>query len=214
MKKDLQNSSKRFNEILLYFSPRYLLGLILILASFSSAYLISKSSDRMITVWGASVDLAPGEKIEASDLEVIRVRLPENASQYLDARTDLVGATVLRAIGKAELIPSYALSDETDLTLARVPISITREWAPNELRTGAIVDLYGIPNRANQFSEDRNSNGRLIIPGISIDSIDNSTRELGGRIGMTLLVPQAQVESIISAISNYEFLLVIQPPTR
>lgn len=168
----------------------------------------------MITVWGASVDLAPGEKIEASDLEVIRVRLPENASQYLDARTDLVGATVLRAIGKAELIPSYALSDETDLTLARVPISITREWAPNELRTGAIVDLYGIPNRANQFSEDRNSNGRLIIPGISIDSIDNSTRELGGRIGMTLLVPQAQVESIISAISNYEFLLVIQPPTR
>ena len=79
-KKKKVNATKRFDEIRLYLNPRYLLGLILILASFSSAYLISKSSDRMITVWGANVDLAPGEMIEADDLKVIRVRLPDNAA--------------------------------------------------------------------------------------------------------------------------------------
>jgi hypothetical protein len=207
MKKEVKKGSKRFNELLLYFSPRYILGLVLISSSFASAYLISKSSDRMITVWGASVDLAPGESIQASDLEVISVRLPENASQYLDARTELIGATVLRAIGKDELIPSYALSDQPDLSLARVPISIPREWAPSELSTGMTVDLYGIPNRTNQFSEGA-------IPGISIDSVDDSTRELGGRIGLTLLVPQTEVNTLISAFSKYEFLLVMQPTSR
>ncbi|MFM7873247.1 MAG: SAF domain-containing protein, partial [Actinomycetota bacterium] len=118
-KKKKVNATKRFDEIRLYLNPRYLLGLILILASFSSAYLISKSSDRMITVWGANVDLAPGEMIEADDLKVIRVRLPDNAAQYLDSKTDLIGTTVLRAIGSSELIPSFALTSEIDLSLAR-----------------------------------------------------------------------------------------------
>lgn len=213
-KKKKVNATKRFDEIRLYLNPRYLLGLILILASFSSAYLISKSSDRMITVWGANVDLAPGEMIEADDLKVIRVRLPDNAAQYLDSKTDLIGTTVLRAIGSSELIPSFALTSEIDLSLARVPISIAREWAPIELRNGSLVDIYGIPNRANQFSQDSNTSSRLFISNIAIDSVDASSRELGGRIGMTVLVPQARVEVIVSAISKYEFLLVSKPKNR
>jgi hypothetical protein len=207
-------SKKRINELRLYLNPRYILGLILILASFSSAYLISKSSDRLITVWGANLDLAPGEVIEAKDLKVVRVRLPDNAAQYLDARTDLIGTTVLRPIGSSELIPSFALSSDLNLSLARVPISIAREWAPPELSAGAIVDVYGIANRANQFSQELNTNSRLLISEISIDSVDSATRELGGRIGMTLLVPQSKVELIVSAISKYEFLLVSQPTSR
>lgn len=213
-KKKKVNATKRFDEIRLYLNPRYLLGLILILASISSAYLISKSSDRMITVWGANVDLAPGEMIEADDLKVIRVRLPDNAAQYLDSKTDLIGTTVLRAIGSSELIPSFALTSEIDLSLARVPISIAREWAPIELRNGSLVDIYGIPNRANQFSQDSNPSSRLLISNIAIDSVDASSRELGGRIGMTVLVPQARVEVIVSAISKYEFLLVSKPKNR
>ena len=213
-KKKKVNATKRFDEIRLYLNPRYLLGLILILASFSSAYLISKSSDRMITVWGANVDLAPGEMIEADDIKVIRVRLPDNAAQYLDSKTDLIGTTVLRAIGSSELIPSFALTSEIDLSLARVPISIAREWAPIELRNGSLVDIYGIPNRANQFSQDSNPSSRLLISNIAIDSVDASSRELGGRIGMTVLVPQARVEVIVSAISKYEFLLVSKPKNR
>jgi hypothetical protein len=213
-KKKKVNATKRFDEIRLYLNPRYLLGLILILASFSSAYLISKSSDRMIMVWGANVDLAPGEMIEADDLKVIRVRLPDNAAQYLDSKTDLIGTTVLRAIGSSELIPSFALTSEIDLSLARVPISIAREWAPIELRNGSLVDIYGIPNRANQFSQDSNPSSRLLISNIAIDSVDASSRELGGRIGMTVLVPQARVEAIVSAISKYEFLLVSKPKNR
>lgn len=213
-KKKKVNATKRFDEIRLYLNPRYLLGLILILASFSSAYLISKSSDRIITVWGANVDLAPGEMIEADDLKVIRVRLPDNAAQYLDSKTDLIGTTVLRAIGSSELIPSFALTSEIDLSLARVPISIAREWAPIELRNGSLVDIYGIPNRANQFSQDSNPSSRLLISNIAIDSVDASSRELGGRIGMTVLVPQARVEAIVSAISKYEFLLVSKPKNR
>ncbi len=205
---------KAINELKLYLNPRYIFGLILIIASFASAYLISRTSDRMIEVWAASVDLGRGEQIETGDLKVIKVRLPENADQYLDARTDLVGTTVLRPIGSAELIPSFAISSDANLSLVRVPVSIAREWAPIELSSGTTIDVYGIANRANQFSQEPNSVSKLILSGVTVDSVDESSRDLGGRVGMTLLVPETRVELLVSSISSFEFLLVSKPTSR
>ena len=67
---------------------RMLLGGLLIVASFISAYVISQSTSRMVTVWSADVDLAPGEVIEESDISVARVALVDKAEYYLmvDAR--------------------------------------------------------------------------------------------------------------------------------
>ena len=142
------------------------------------------------------MDLAPGEVIESSDITRVRVRLPENAAQYLDGSARIEGASVLRSIGAAELIPSFAISSEIDETLVQVPISVPRELSPMEISGGAVVDIYGLPNRSNQMS------------GITIDSVDDSTRELGGRVGVTLLVPNDLVLRLVTAMNDYELLLV------
>lgn len=191
-----------------YFSPRYLLGLILILSSFVSAYVIAKTSDRTITVWSATVDLAPGEVLTSTDMTPIKVRLPENAAQYLDGSANIEGASVLRSIGAAELIPSFAISSEIDQGVVQVPISVARELAPIALKSGSIVDVYGLPNRNNQMLQGENAKTRLIMGSISIDSVDDAARELGGRVGVTLLVPSDQVLRIVTAMSDYELLLV------
>ena len=86
-------NSKR-NEISLYLTPRYILGLILILASFTSAYLISHASDKTIMVWAATVDLAPGEILTDSDLTKVRVRLLDNPEQYLSSNNSITGTSV------------------------------------------------------------------------------------------------------------------------
>ena len=119
-------NSKR-NEISLYLTPRYILGLILILASFTSAYLISQASDKTIMVWAATVDLAPGEILTDSDLTKVRVRLLDNPEQYLSSNNSITGTSVLRSIGAAELIPSFAISSKASPNLQVVPISIPRE---------------------------------------------------------------------------------------
>lgn len=205
---EAKSKNPKINEVSLYLTPRYILGLILIITSFSSAYLISKASDKTVMVWAAAVDLAPGEVLQDSDLTKVRVRLLDNAEQYLDANTVITGAAVLRGIGAAELIPSFAIASDIDPSLQVVPISIPREWAPMELRSGATVDVYGIPNKNLEFSEGPRERSRLILSAVSIDSVDSSSRDLGGRIGISLLVPDVEVEFLISAVNTNEFLLV------
>lgn len=205
---EAKNRVTKQSELSLYLTPRYILGLILILASFTSAFLISKASDKTVMVWAATVDLAPGEILMESDLTKVRVRLLDNAEQYLSATNQITGAAVLRAIGAAELIPSFAIASEVNPNLQVVPISIQREWAPIDLTSGSIVDVYGIPNRGVEVMADSRSKGRLIMGAVAIDSIDSSSRDLGGRIGISLLVPDLYVEDLVAAISSNEFLLV------
>lgn len=159
-------------------------------------------------VWAATVDLAPGEVLTETDLTKVRVRLLDNPEQYLSSNNSITGAAVLRSIGAAELIPSFAISSEASPNLQIVPISIPREWAPLELRSGAIVDVYGIPKRSMEIMGDSRNQSRLILSAVAIDSIDAASRDLGGRIGISLLVPDIEVPDLIEAINSAEFLLV------
>ena len=187
------------------FTPRYLLGLILIITSFISAFLISSASDRTITVWASSTDLAPGKIIEEKDITPVKVRLLSNAEQYLDASVEIVGTSVVRRIGAAELIPSFALSPQVDTSLQRVPIQVERLMSPVGLGAGDLVDIYGIPN---QMASQSGVVSELILESVGIEEIDDSARELGGAIGITLLVPDSLISDLISTISEFNFLLV------
>lgn len=187
------------------FTPRYLLGLILIITSFISAFLISSASDRTITVWASSTDLAPGKIIEEKDITPVKVRLLSNAEQYLDASVEIVGTSVVRKIGAAELIPSFALSPQVDTSLQRVPIQVERLMSPVGLGAGDLVDIYGIPN---QMASQSGVVSELILESVGIEEIDDSARELGGAIGITLLVPESLVSDLISTMSEFNFLLV------
>lgn len=187
------------------FTPRYLLGLILIITSFISAFLISSASDRTITVWASSTDLAPGKIIDEKDITPVKVRLLSNAEQYLDASVEIVGTSVVRRIGAAELIPSFALSSQVDTSLQRVPIQVERLMSPVGLGAGDIVDIYGIPN---QIASQSGVVSELILESIGIEEIDDSARELGGALGITLLVPDSLVSDLISTMSEFRFLLV------
>ena len=187
------------------FTPRYLLGLILIITSFISAFLISSASDRTITVWASSTDLAPGQIIEETDITPVKVRLLSNAEQYLDASVEIVGTSVVRKIGAAELIPSFALSPQVDTSLQRVPIQVERLMSPVGLGAGDLVDIYGIPN---QMASQSGVVSELILESVGIEEIDDSARELGGALGITLLVPDSLVSDLISTMSEFNFLLV------
>lgn len=187
------------------FTPRYLLGLILIITSFISAFLISSASDRTITVWASSTDLAPGKIIEEKDITPVKVRLLSNAEQYLDASVEIVGTSVVRRIGAAELIPSFALSPQVDTSLQRVPIQVERLMSPVGLGAGDLVDIYGIPN---QMASQSGVVSELILESVGIEEIDDSARELGGALGITLLVPDSLVSDLISTMSEFKFLLV------
>lgn len=189
---------------------RILAGIILIAASFFSAYLISHSNDRMITVWSAVNDLAPGRIIEPADVAPIQVLMPENASLYLNANYPIAGSQVLRSVGASELIPAYSLSRDLHLDLRKVPIALSRSRLPMGIGGGSVIDLYAIPkNQLNtnmEFSKSEDS--QLLLSSVSVDGIDTTANKLGGDIGLTILVPSIEVSRVILAMADSEFVVV------
>lgn len=205
----MKKNEKFWREFSFYLSPRYILGIILIITSFLSAYLVSRSADRTITVWSATSDLAPGSVIGGDQISPTRVRLLDGASRYLGTDAQIIGTAIVRPIGKDELIPASALASEVNVHLQRVPISIERSYAPVGIEAGAIVDLYVIPDANSAILGDhRKSKPRLLIERISIDAIDQRANELGGPLIMTVLVERDLVQGLIEALPGHDLVLV------
>jgi hypothetical protein len=187
-----------------------ILGGCLIAASFISALVISNSSSRMITVWGAAVDLEKGEVITAEDVVISKVLLPSNAANYIDGQVSIIGSSVVRAIGAEELIPAYAVSEQIDEQLQQVPIAISTSQVPKDIGSGQRVDIYGITKselRSQNFESGRYKS-RLIASDLVIDQVDNQANTLGGDLVITLLVPRTIIPNLIEDMGNYDFILV------
>lgn len=200
----MKSLEKSWRDISFFLTPRYLMGLALIIASFVSAFIISSSADRTVTVWASTGDLAPGEIITPEDVTPMRVRLIENGEQYLSTSFEIVGSAVLRRIGASEFVPSFAVSQDIDINLQQVPISVTQEMAPANLNSGAIVDIYGVPEPNQDFG--KRDSAKLLLAGVSIDSV--TANEFGGRMLITLLVPSQLVPELISYIGKNQFMIV------
>jgi len=200
----MKSLEKSWRDISFFLTPRYLMGLVLIIASFVSAFIISNSADRTVTVWASTGDLAPGEIITPEDVTPMRVRLIENGEQYLSTSFEIVGSSVLRRIGTSEFVPSFAISQDIDVNLQLVPISVAQDMAPSNLKSGAIVDIYGVPE-PNQYDSKKDST-KLLLSGVSIDSV--TANEFGGRMLFTLLVPSQFVSELISSVGNNQFMVV------
>lgn len=189
---------------------RMLLGGLLIAASFISAYVISQSTSRMVTVWSANVDLAPGETLEESDISISRVALTDKAEYYLNSERAIVGAHVIREIKSSELIPAFAVSENLPSQLKKVPISVSELRIPVGIASGAVVDVYGI-SRSSYDSPSHESDklkSKLLLVDVAVDSINRAASKLGGDIGLTLLVSSNDVGRFVNAISEFEFILV------
>lgn len=208
MKEKNRNSlTRQFDSLRFYLSPRFLLGITLILASFISAYTISANSNRTIEVWAAKTDLAPGMVLSTENIEQVRVLLPTNAAKYLGISANILGTTVVRAVGKDELIPSFALSLDSQTHLRRVPISIPKGAFPSGLAAGALVDLYILPNK-NSYSSNTTPAGVMNLSGLAIESIDDSGLAIGGAVSITLLVPETNVRSLVESLIGSQLILV------
>lgn len=202
-------AQKSFTNVRLRINTRMIFGGVLIAASFISAYLISQSANRMVTVWSAAVDIAPGSILEANDITPTQVLLPNNAEFYLDGRSSIVGSYVLRSLGASELIPAYALSETAAGEFKKVPLSLPRSRTPVGIKTGDVVDIYGLPRQELALTGAKmGMKSRQILADVGIDGIDFEASKLGGEMGITLLVPVTEVSQFVSAMSNFEFILV------
>jgi hypothetical protein len=203
------NQFRSFAQFKVNLNLRLAFGILLICTSFVSAYLLSSSTNRMVTVWSATKDLAPGSLIKDEDIKQAQVLMPNNAQFYLDGMNSILGSYVIRPIGAEELIPAYAVTTEPISDLREVPISIPINRLPYQIKTGQIVDVYAVPKQQTSLNQENlKSKAALLLSSVGISGIDSESGKLGGEIAVTLLVPVQLVNELVSAIAKYDFVLV------
>jgi hypothetical protein len=206
---------------------RLVLGVLLVLVSVVVGARVLSSADRSTLVWAATGDLAAGSQLDSDDLTAVRVRLFDNAGEYLraDAGAPPTGYLLSRPVGGGELVPLDALSrpeQDVDYRLVTVPVAVGH--LPPSLRADQQVDVWVTPEdgaaaggAASPAPErpggSRLTGARLVLAGVTVDD----RRDEGGALSASTVVPVVlqvrpeDVGELVSAMSLGRIDLVRVP---
>jgi hypothetical protein len=187
--------------------PRLLIGVGLVAASVAGVITIVSAADETIEVLAAAGPLAPGDRVDADDLVVARVRLDAAARRYL-APEDLPasGVVVSRAIGEGELVPASAVGSVEGVRLASLVLEVNGALAAS-VQSGATVDLWA----AREIESGEFAAPSVIVPGaivvrlVSPDTIVG----VGQATAVEVLVPKSRIARVLEAVANADELSIV-----
>lgn len=190
---------------------RLVVGVLLVLVSVVVGARVLSSADRSTLVYAVTKDLAAGSVLDADDLEQVRVRLFDDADEYVAAGEPPVGYVVRRGLGRGELLPRQALAlprEDVDYREVTVPIDVGH--LPPGLAVGSQVDVWMTPESlgkqsgtepADQAQEP--AGAQLVLQGVTVLAVQADGGAFSGSttIPVVLQVRPREVSSLLSAMS-------------
>ena len=192
---------------------RLVVGVLLVLVSVVVGARVLSSADRSTLVYAVTKDLAAGSVLDADDLEQVRVRLLDNAEEYVAAGDPPVGYVVRRGLGRGELLPRQALAlprEDVDYREVTVPIDVGH--LPPGLSAGSQVDVWMTPESVGKPGAGAPSDGtaapgpagaQLVLQGVTVLAVQADGGAFSGSttIPVVLQVRPREVSSLVSAMS-------------
>lgn len=185
---------------------RFLLGIVLVAASIAGVWFVVSASRQTAPVYAAAHTLTPGERVEASDLEVVQAALGPTSGVYLAPDAALAdGAVATRTIRKGELVPRTAVGDAGSTALTTVVVRSTVD-VPASLDAGSAVEVWAAP------LEEKGAYGqpRILVPDATVVSVSRDDSVIGGAgASLELVVPRADVSDVLAALAGKAALSVV-----
>ena len=191
---------------------RLVVGVLLVLVSVVVGARVLSSADRSTLVFAVTKDLAAGSVLDADDLERVRVRLFDNADEYVAAGDPPVGYVVRRGLGRGELLPRQALAlPREDVDYREVTVAIDVGHLPPGLAAGSQVDVWMTPEAAGEQAEGEApaetpadaGPARLVLQGVTVLDVQADGGAFSGTttIPVVLQVRPREVSALVSAMS-------------
>ncbi len=117
-----------------------MLGIVLVLAAVLVGAIVVSRAEHTDKELAVTRDLAAGTRVQASDLRLIDVQLPDDVRRdaaYLSDPDQAVGKTLNRSLRKGELVPAAVLAATVTATTVSVPFAA--DAAPTLSRGQRIV---------------------------------------------------------------------------
>jgi hypothetical protein len=185
---------------------RTIAAVILIGASFVSAYVLSSMANRTQLLWSARHSLIPGIEISTNDLVATKASILDGSMAYISARRDVTHYRVLRTIRTGELVPASALSQDANaVEMSSVPVSVRTSDMPIDLQVGQAVNLYHVGD--SHLSKDIGP-PNLILSNAFILGIDRKGQNLGGDLALTISINRRNVLQVLEATASGRVVVV------
>lgn len=171
---------------------RLVLGVALVLGSVLLGARVVSSARHMSAVLVARRDLAAGTVLSADDVSFASVRLPDPATLYADARSDVVGKRLSEPVSAGELVPLAAVADEPAETTVVVPFDAAS--AP-DLHKGDRIEVW----LSNAHCASVILLPEVVVQGVHTDSGGFGSGSRGQDV-VVALVP-ALAERVVAALA-------------
>jgi hypothetical protein len=182
--------------------PRLVVGVVIVALSVALGSWAVSSAGRTVPVYAADGTLTPGETVATDRLRTVDVRLGASTEHYLRADQPLPDDLVVqRVVDDGELVARTALgpADGVDVRSVAVPVG---SGLSDRIRTGAVVDLWFVPEAA-AGADAPAGEPRTLVSGVVVEQVDVADGGLVVATGGTLhvLVPTAELPAVLGALS-------------
>ncbi|MDL9980374.1 SAF domain-containing protein [Microbacterium sp. ASV49] len=185
---------------------RFLLGIVLVVASIGGVWFVVAASRQTAPVYAAAHTLTPGQRVQASDLEIVQAALGTTSAVYLAPGAGLAeGAVATRTVRKGELVPRAAVGDAGATGLTTVVVRSTVD-VPASLDAGSSVEVWAAP------LEEKGAYGepRILVPDATVVSVTRDDSVIGSAgAALELVVPRADVSDVLAAMAGKAALSVV-----
>jgi hypothetical protein len=190
-----------------WFDPRLLIGLVLVLGAVGGVAMVVAASDRTTAVYAARDALMVGDRVTAADLELSQVRLDGALPLYVTPeRMPADGLVLARTVAAGELIPVSAVGASADAGVTTVVVDLTDALA-EAVVPGAVVDVWSSPQaERGEFGPPT----VLVARAGVVRVLEPSGLSVGtSRRSVELRVPRDAVAAVLTASANGAAIAVV-----
>lgn len=195
-----------------WIDPRFVIGLVLVVASIAGVGVIVTGSDKSSAVYTAGRTLMVGDEITPADLIETQVQLGSTAQLYLTptpAPTE--GLMVTETILVGELVARSMVGSASSADLTSIVVDIPGRLAAS-IAAGSTVDIWSArPVGPGEYAPPTILVGQALVVRIveptGLIAADNGQ-------SVEVLVPEINVGALLEAIMNGDGLALVPVNTR
>lgn len=197
--------SARARPRVFWADARFLLGILLVIASVAGVWFVVSASRHTVPAFAATRTIVPGEAISGDDLRTVDVALGQVGEAYLAPDALAEGLVATRTIESGELVPRAAVGDAASVRTTTVVLRSAVD-VPGSVDAGSVVEVWAAP----LLERGRYDAPRILVADATVVSVTRDDSMIGGgSAALEVVIPRADVAATLAAMSDESALSVV-----
>ncbi len=184
---------------------RFLLGIVLVVASVAGVWFVVAASRQTVPVFAATRTIVPGQVVTGDDVRLVEVALGQLTDTYLRSGGLADGVVATRTIESGELVPESAVGAADDARTASVVLRSASD-VPSTVDAGTVVEVWAAPLvERGVYDVPR----ILVADAIVVTVTRDDSMIGGGSAALEVVIPRADVALTLAAMADGSSLSIV-----